>query len=135
MAKLTFEEQAKVDRLAALEEQERNGTGTVRENDLKQAHWLAERAIANAEIREEMRAERQAEADAQAARVQAQRDAEALQAQEAYLRQARVNYPGTEVQWQQDKAEILRQWRIRNALGTDLDVLRERKRAELGIVL
>jgi hypothetical protein len=134
MATLNNEEQAKHDRVAELETARRYGTAFVSDGDLVQARLLAEYATNNAEARERMEARAEAEEKAQQDRVQARRDAEATAASEVFLAQARHSYPGTDAEWQQDKAEILRQWRIQSALNTQNDII-ARKRQMLGDVI
>lgn len=132
MATLNRDEQARVDRAEQLKREYRTGSRSVTDHDLAEAEQLAAYAVANAEARERQEQRLQAEEAAKTAARQAERDTAALAAQEAYLRQARASYPGTEAQWQQDKDDLLRQWRLRNAVGADMDALVARKREQYG---
>jgi hypothetical protein len=133
MTELNREEQAKVDRLEELKRWRRTSEQYVNDAQIAAAEQLAQLAVANAEARARLQAQRQAEIDAKNAAHQQRMDAQAHAAQEAYLREARARYTGTEAQWQQDKDEILRQWRVRNALGGESLV--ERKRHQYGGML
>ena len=118
MATLNRDEQARVDRVAELEAKRRTG-GYVSDYELEQARQVAEQQRQNAELREQRITQLQADKAAQAAAHQLEADQQAQAAQAAFLRQARLDYVGTEDQWQQDKDEILRQWRIRNAVEAE----------------
>jgi hypothetical protein len=133
MATLNRDEQAKHDRLQELETARRYGTQHVSDAQLADARQLAEWAERNAAARERMAAEHEAERKAQEDAVRARHDAAAQSAQETFLLHARGRYPGTDAEWNQDKAEILRQWRIQSTLNAQNDAM-ERKRQMLNDV-
>ncbi len=116
MATLNRDEQARVDRVAELEARRRAGDQSISDFELNRARQIAAQQRQNAELREERIAQIQADRAAQATAHQLAADQQAEAAQEAFLRQARLDYPGTAAEWEQDKPEILRQWRIRNAV-------------------
>ncbi len=134
MATLNNEEQAKHDRVAALEAARRNRTAFVSDGELNEARQLAEYATNNAEARERFEAQRDAEAKAQQDGVQARRDAEVTAAQDAYKRLARVTFPGTDAQFADAWPALLQAWLIRNT-APDMDALIAQKRAMLADVL
>jgi D-tyrosyl-tRNA(Tyr) deacylase len=134
MATLNADEQAKVDRYNELERAQRYGERPRDAAQLEHARVLAENAQRNAETRERVLAERQAEKAADAAKHQARRDTEVLAAQEAYKQTARVTFPGTPAQFDAAWPELLRAWQIRKT-ATDMDALVERKRQQMAGML
>jgi hypothetical protein len=134
MATLNTDEQAKVDRLAELEQHRRHGTQFVSDDQLERARELAAYAERNAEARARLQAQRQAEIDAKNAAHQARRDAEVLAAQEAYKRTARATFPGTQAQFDAAWPALLQQWQLRNTVTDTEAVVAEKRRqyAEYG---
>ncbi len=98
---------------------------------LERAREVAANMERNTEAREQRLAQLQADEDAKAAARQAKRDAEMLQAQEAYRRVAQATFPGTAEQFEAAWPELLRAWQLRNTAGT-LDAMIEQKRQQYG---
>ena len=117
MATLNREEQARVDKLEAMKRWQRTGERYVSDGQIAAQQKLVDFAYANAEARERNQAERQAARDAERTAVQARQEAQAKAVQDEFLRTARLRYPGTDAEWERDKDEILRQWRVQQALG------------------
>ena len=130
MATLNTYEQARIDEYEALQARRRRGA-LVSDASLEQAREIADNQRRNAEVREERRAQQQAEEDAQAAARQAKHDAAALQAQEAYRRVAQATFPGTSEQFEAAWPELLRAWQLRNTAGS-MDAMIEQKRQQYG---
>ncbi len=102
----------------------------VSDTALERAREIAGNMERNAEARERRLAQLQADEDAKAAARQAKRDAEMLQAQEAYKRLARSTFPGTQAQFDAAWPELLRAWQIRNT-ASDQDALIEHARSRV----
>jgi hypothetical protein len=132
MAELNYDERKRVQVYEDLQAKRARGE-YVSDVALENARTIADNMYRNAEARERLTTQLQAAEEAKQAARQAERDMAAQAAQDAYLREARLRYTGTEAQWQQDKDEILRQWRVRNALGGESLV--ERKRQQYGGML
>ncbi len=128
MATLNYDEQRRVHQYEELEARRRDG-GYVNDHELETAKQIADNMYRNAELREQHLASLKAVEDAKTAANQQRIDQHAQTAADAYLRVARSRYPGTDADWEKDKDEILRQWRIRNALGDVGDA--ERLQAEM----
>ena len=118
-ATLNQRETEAVNRLEELRTHLREGTRLVTGDQLAEAETNAGFALANAEAREQARQASLAEADAKAAAQQQRRDAAVKAAQDAFLREARARFPGTDAEWEQAKGEVLKQWQIRQALSDD----------------
>jgi hypothetical protein len=88
----------------------------VLDSEFQRAHDIKDNMLSNAAARAARKAGLKAADDARQAARQAERDTAAQAAEEAYLRTARLRYTGSATQWEQDKATIAREWRIRNAL-------------------
>ena len=132
MATLNASEQAKVDALAALEQAKWNNERYVPEVELANARQLVAYAEANAEVREQLQKQRNAEKDAEAARHQAARDALARAAQAEYMRRRHASFKGTAAQWEQMKGAILQDFLLGANEGRDEAVERKRNSAEYG---
>jgi hypothetical protein len=134
VAELNDREKSVVAAYEDLERAMRTGERHRDEQQLANFRQRAEYARHNAEAREQLQAQRQAEIDALAAATQAKRDAQALAAQEAYKRTARATFPGTQAQFDAVWPDLLKAWQIRNT-ADDQSALIEQKRRQLGNII
>ncbi len=132
MATLNASEQEKVDALAALEQAKWNNERYVPDVELANARQLVAYAEANAEAREQVQKQRNAEKDAEAARHQAARDALARAATSEYMRRRHASFKGTAAQWEQMKGAILQDFLLGANEGRDGVVERKRASMEYG---
>ena len=132
MATLNASEQEKVDALAALEQAKWNNERYVPDVELANARQLVAYAEANAEAREQVQKQRNAEKDAEVARHQAARDALARAAQAEYMRRCHAAFKGTAAQWEQMKGAILQDFLLGANEGRDEVVERKRASMEYG---
>jgi conjugal transfer/entry exclusion protein len=114
---LNYDEKKHIQHYESLLQARRDGSRYVNGDQLETARQIADNQRRNAQLRHERIQRLAAEEAAKQAECQVERDQVAQAAQDAYLRQARMRYPGTDADWERDKDEIARQWRIRNALG------------------
>ncbi len=130
MAQLNYDEKQRVQVYEDMVAKRAKGE-YVNDHAFENAKQIADNMHRNAFLREERRAKMRADEDAKQAARQAERDKAAQAAADAFLREARGRFPGTEAQWEAAKGDVLRQWQINQALGADDDLI-ARKRAMIG---
>jgi hypothetical protein len=132
MAPLNQDEQAKVDALAALEQAKWNNERYVPDVELANARQLVAYAEANAEVREQVQKQRNAEEDKKTAAVTAARDALARAATSEYMRRRHASFKGTAAQWEQMKGAILHDFLMGDDTTHDEVLARKRASMEYG---
>lgn len=113
---LNRDEQARVDRVAELEQHRRDGTRYVDDYELNEAKKVAEMARTNAKLRAERLAELDAQYKAQAAATASAQQARVEAEIDAYKRQARAVFPGTAAQFEASWPKILEAWQMQQSL-------------------
>lgn len=130
--KLNDHEQFHVTQLEEMKRRKADGDWTVSDHAIEVQQEQVNRALHNAETRERMQAQRQAEIDAMAASSEAKRQARIQEAQAEYKKVAQATFPGTPQQFEAAWPELLRAWQIRST-APDMDELVRRKRLSSGM--
>ncbi len=110
MATLTRDEQERIGRLEELKRYRATGEKLVSDDTLAEAERLAGWALREAEARERAQQQSQERIAAEQAAQQQRMDQAATKAQEAYLNRRRLEFRGTEAQWEQMKPRILEEY-------------------------
>ncbi len=110
MATLNREEQDRIGRVEQLRAWKASGERFVSDASLAEAELIASLALRNAEARERHEAERAAKIADQQARIKALHDERATKEQTAYMERRRLEFRGTEQQWQEMKGRILEEY-------------------------
>jgi hypothetical protein len=127
MAPLTAQEQATVDTAATMRAHRTNGTRPIGDQELERAELEATWAVRNAEIRAARQTEREAAQAAEAARTQEAHAARVQAAQDAYKRQARLTFPGSDQDFEQAWPEILKVWQLRQLAADESEASRSQR--------
>ena len=131
MAPLNQDEQARIDRLAQLRHWRATGEKLVPDDTLAEAEKLAAFALQNAEQREKNARDRDAKHAAEQSCQEAAQQARIDAAAAAYKRTARLGFPGTDQQFEQEWPAILSEWQQRQTLDHLATMAASRPRIKL----